>query len=102
MSTNTTHSRENLLQILRAHKPELAIRYHVQQIGLFGSFVRGEETETSDVDILVEFSQPVGFFKFLELEEYLQEALGINVDLVSKKALKPTIGRYILNEVVMA
>ena len=102
MSTNTTHSRENLLQILRSLKPELAIRYHVQRIGLFGSFVRGEETETSDVDILVEFSQPVGFFKFLELEEYLQEALGIKVDLVSKKALKPTIGRYILNEVVMA
>ena len=52
------------------------------------------------MDILVEFEKPVGFFKFLELEEYLEKLLDLKVDLVTKKALKPTIGRYILDELV--
>ena len=92
--------RGDVLQILKTLKPELARRYHVKSLGLFGSLVRGEQTATSDVDILVEFEAPVGFFQFLELEEYLGERLGQKVDLVSKKALKPQIGRRILQEVV--
>ncbi|MHA1694852.1 MAG: nucleotidyltransferase family protein [Candidatus Helarchaeota archaeon] len=67
---------------------------------MFGSFVRGEQNETSDIDILVEFKKPIGFFKFLRLEEYLSELLGIKVDLVSKKALKPYMGQQILKEVM--
>jgi len=89
------------LKVLRAIKPELEREYHVAEIGLFGSFARGEEQKTSDVDILVEFSRPVGMFKFLELEEYLESKIGKKVDLVSRKALKPYIGRRILNEVIM-
>ncbi len=101
MHAKPVHTRESLLLILQALKVELATHYHVQEIGLFGSFVRGEGTDASDVDILVEFSHPVGLFKFLELEEYLQKVLGIKVDLVSKKALKPRIGQHIMNEVVL-
>lgn len=93
-------SRKNLLKTLNMVKPELANRFFVKQIGLFGSYVRGEQISTSDVDILVEFSCPIGMFKFLELEEYLESILGKKVDLVSKKALKPRIGRYILKEVI--
>ena len=89
-----------VLQTLKRLKPELAHHYHVSTLGLFGSLVRGEETATSDVDILVEFEQPLGFFRFLELEEYLGDRLGQKVDLVSKKALKPQIGRQILQEVI--
>ncbi|MHA1371995.1 MAG: nucleotidyltransferase family protein [Promethearchaeota archaeon] len=68
---------------------------------MFGSFVRGEAKEDSDVDILVEFEKPIGFFKFLELEEYLSDLIGKKVDLVSKKALKPHVGKYILEELVI-
>jgi len=63
--------------------------------------VRGEAKEDSDVDILVEFEKPIGFFKFLELEEYLSDLIGKKVDLVSKKALKPHVGKYILEELVI-
>ncbi len=94
-------TRESLLKTLTQIKPELANRYHVKQIGLFGSFARGEQTRASDVDILVEFSQPIGLFKFLELEEQLETAIGMKVDLVSRKALKPRIGKHILKEVVL-
>ena len=93
-------TREEILNTLRALKPELAIRYKVKEVGLFGSFVREDQAEGSDVDILVEFDSPIGFFKFLELEEFLGERLGRKVDLVSKKGLKPRIGRRILQEVV--
>jgi predicted nucleotidyltransferase len=54
----------------------------------------------SDVDILVEFEEPIGFFQFLDLEEYLTKLIGIKVDLVSKGALKPIIGEKILKEVI--
>jgi|SRR3989339_69678 len=88
--------------VISANKSELKRRYNVKQIGIFGSYVRGEQKKKSDVDILVEFSKPIGFFKFLELEEYLSKILGVKVDLVSKKALKPKIGGYIMKEVVVA
>jgi predicted nucleotidyltransferase len=94
-------SRDKLLVSLSAAKPELQSRYRVKKIGLFGSFARGEQKPNSDVDILVEFSQPIGLFKFLELEEYLETLLGLKVDLVSQKALKPRIGQHILKEVIL-
>ena len=94
------NTRDTILQTLKALKPELASRYHVKALGVFGSLIRGEQTATSDVDILVEFKEPIGFFQFLELEEYLGVQLGQPVDLVSKKALKPRIGRRILREVM--
>jgi len=85
---------------LREHKPLLAEKFKVKEIGIFGSLVRGEQSEASDIDILVEFSEPVGFFAFIDLEDYLSEILAAKVDLVSKKALKPHIGRNILRELV--
>lgn len=85
---------------LREVFPTLQERYHVSRVGLFGSYVRGEARKDSDADILVEFSEPIGLLKFLELESYLSDALGVRVDLVSRKALKPMIGARILKEVV--
>jgi len=93
-------SLDEIKEIIRKHKKELREKYNVKEIGIFGSIVRGEAKEGSDVDILVEFEKPIGFFKFLELEEYLSKLIGRKVDLVSKKALKPHIGKYILEEVV--
>ncbi|MCJ7429603.1 nucleotidyltransferase family protein, partial [Candidatus Bathyarchaeota archaeon] len=66
---------------------------------VFGSFVRGEQRKASDVDVLVEFVEPVGFFEFMALEDYLSVLLGVKVDLVSKKALKPRIGERVLSKV---
>ena len=89
-------------RVLVRHKRELRKKFKVKQIGVFGSFVRGEQQKASDVDVLVEFVEPVGLFEFLALEGYLSELLGVRVDLVSKKALKPHIGRRVLKEVVYA
>ncbi len=86
-------------KIVKENKVVLTKQFKVKEIGIFGSVVRGEDKETSDVDILVEFVEPIGFFKFLELEEYLSDLIGRKVDLVSKKALKPRIGKHILKEV---
>jgi predicted nucleotidyltransferase len=95
-------TKDQILDVLRGLRPDLETRYNVKAIGLFGSALRGEQGPQSDIDVLVEFRSPIGFFKFLELEELLAERLGGKVDLVSKKALKPEIGRAILSEVVMA
>jgi len=94
-------TKNQILEILRAMKPELEADYNVKTIGIFGSVVREEPHSQSDIDVLVEFHPPIGLFKFLELEELLSERLCGKVDLVSKKALKPEIGRSILAEVVL-
>jgi predicted nucleotidyltransferase len=91
---------EDIKEIIQQHRDDLQMQFGVAEIGLFGSYVRGEQAENSDVDIPVEFEKPVGFFKFLELEEYLEKLIDLKVDLVTKKALKPTIGSYILDEFV--
>ena len=91
----------DIKEVIEKHKRELKEKYGVKEIGIFGSVVRGEEKEESDVDILVEFEKPIGFFKFLELEEYLSNLIGRKVDLVSKKSLRPHIGKYILEEVII-
>lgn len=88
------------LKRLEEIKPDLQKSYFIKQIGIFGSCIRGEEETESDLDILVEFYKPIDIFKFMELERFLSEKLDIKVDLVSKKALKPFIGRKILKEVV--
>ena len=92
---------EEICVALKKLKPEIREKFKVNEIGVFGSYVREEENVESDLDILVSFQEPVGFFTFFELEEYLSNALGIKVDLVSKKALKPRIGKRILEQVIM-
>lgn len=75
-------------------------KFKVKSIGIFGSYVKNKQKKSSDVDILFAFAEPVGMFEFLDLEEYLQNIIQLKVDLVSKRALKPKIGEYILNEVI--
>jgi predicted nucleotidyltransferase len=93
-------SLEEIRQVLRAHLPELRERYGVRSLGIFGSYVRGEQRRRSDLDVLVEFDRAPTFFEFIDLEDRLSDLLGITVDLVMKSALKPAIGRHILAEVV--
>jgi predicted nucleotidyltransferase len=89
---------------LETLKPTLNERFGVETIGVFGSYTHGEQTKKSDIDILVTFSKDaqVGFFKFLELEEFLTKKLGVKVDLVTKNALKPFIKDRVLRETVYA
>ncbi|WP_297556163.1 nucleotidyltransferase family protein [Thermococcus sp.] len=72
--------------ILRKHKEELRERFGVRSIAIFGSYARGEETELSDVDILVEFEGPIGW-EIIDLRDYLEELLGLPVDLITKNAV---------------
>jgi len=89
-----------ILQILRENMPELSRRYSVKSLGVFGSYVRGEADENSDIDLLVDLEdESLTLLQFIALENHLSDSLGVKVDLVEKKALKPAIGRHILAEV---
>jgi predicted nucleotidyltransferase len=85
---------------LRKELPLLSERYAVASLGLFGSYVRREARAGSDLDILVSFRETPGLLRFIELENYLSDLLGVRVDLVMADALKPRIQRRILAEVV--
>ncbi|MCU0549129.1 MAG: nucleotidyltransferase family protein [Leptolyngbya sp. Prado105] len=93
---------EQIIQVLQAVLPELRDRYQVTSLGIFGSYVRGEQTSASDIDVLVEFdpSARFGLLEFCDLENHLSDVLGIKVDLVMKDGLKPRIGERILQEVI--
>ena len=82
---------DDVLEKLREHLPNLRGRYGVSGLWLFGSYVRNEQTQDSDLDVLIEFSETPGLFKFVRLERELSDLLGINVDLVTQGALKPNI-----------
>jgi hypothetical protein len=92
-------TRQEIFEILSQHFAQMRSEYGVQKLGVFGSVVNDEQTEISDVDILVEFSRAIGMVKFLQLENNLQKLLGTKVDLVTRNALKKHIGRQILQEV---
>jgi len=91
---------EEIISELREIMPIVREKYHVKTLEAFGSYVRGEQRKTSDVDILVELYETIDLFTFMELEEYLSEVIGIKVDLVMKDTLKPRIKEKILREAI--
>ncbi len=96
------YSAEMIKSILKKHAHELREKYGVQEIGVFGSYVRGEQREGSDIDILVEFDKntKMDLIRFVELEEYLSHLLSAKVDLVLKSSLRQRVAEHILKEVV--
>jgi predicted nucleotidyltransferase len=93
--------RETLLKQLRTLLPRLQECYGVRSLALFGSYGRGEQNRESDLDLLVEFDErPLTLLQFIALEQELSDLLGVKVDLVEKRALKPAIGRHILQELI--
>ncbi len=88
--------------ILKEHKAEVVQKYRVREIGIFGSFVRGEQKKKSDIDILVEFSPRdiPGFIRLGEMERYFQRLLRKKVDVVIKSGIRPELKKGILKEVV--
>jgi len=91
---------EKLRAELRRQLPALSERYGVVSLGLFGSYVRGEQHPDSDLDVLVELRQPLSLLRMIALQHELSDLLDMDVDLVPKQSLKPIIGKRILAEVV--
>lgn len=91
-------NKEEIQRTIIKHKAYIAEVFLVEKLGLFGSFARDEQTEESDIDLLVEFKQPVGF-EFIELKEYLESLFQKPVDLVTANALKPFMKEQVMNEV---
>ena len=89
-----------LLENLKNLKPALTREFKVKRLGIFGSYVSGRVGKSSDIDILVEFSESIDLIDFVALERYLADQMGAKIDLVSIKALRPEFKDAILNEVV--
>lgn len=102
MNTPNENKLTILLKKIRDIKLEIQEEYNIEELGLFGSYVRGEATENSDIDILVKFKSEArfGLVTYCELENLFTEKLGKKVDLVMKDYLKPHLGKSILNEVI--
>ncbi len=90
----------NIKEKLHGQLALLSEQYQVKSLGVFGSYVRHEQSTGSDLDLLVAFNETPGLLKFIELENYLTDLLGIKVDLVIQEDLKSRIGKRILHEVV--
>ncbi len=90
---------DDIKRILKEHKKELKEKYKVKKIAIFGSYARSEENKSSDIDILVEFEEQVGFL-FFHLEKYLEKILDLKVDLVTIDAIKPNRAKYILKDLI--
>lgn len=90
---------EKIKSILHTHKQALKNKFKIKTIGIFGSYSRGDATEISDIDILVEFEEPIGI-EFIALAENLEKILNIKVDLVSRNAVRPKIMKYIEEELI--
>ena len=87
--------------LLAAHKQELRKKYKVKELGIFGSYARGEEKKASDVDILVDFEKVPDLLTLVNMEGYLESILGKKVDSVRKAAIRPELRKTILKEVIM-
>jgi predicted nucleotidyltransferase len=93
-------SLDQILKILRQQIPMLVERYSVETLEVFGSYVRSEQDQESDLDLLVTFKEVPSLLTFITIENYLSDLLGIKVDLVMKDSLKPKIGQRILQEAI--
>jgi uncharacterized protein len=92
-------SKNEIIRILKELKPVLEKDYNITEIGLFGSYLRGEQNQDSDVDILLDHKSGLTFFKLIDLEKLLTDKFNIKVDIAFKKYLKNNIGKRILSEV---
>jgi predicted nucleotidyltransferase len=92
---------DEVMTKLRRLQPELRRRYPIRELGIFGSYVRGQQTEDSDLDVLVDLSDDIGLLQLAGLQQDLSEALGLKVDLVMRDAVKRGLAARILSEAVM-
>ncbi|MFX1286652.1 MAG: nucleotidyltransferase family protein [Promethearchaeota archaeon] len=93
-------TKRKIIDYLEAEIPFLMEAYHVNTIGLFGSYAREEQNETSELDLLFEFTKPISYFALFKLEDYLSDKLGVRVEIVTPGGLKELIKPKILKDVV--
>lgn len=92
---------EEQREVIRQHRQELEDRFKVKSIAIFGSYARGDANEGSDIDILVEFTEPVGIL-FIHLADFLEDILGVRVDMITSDAIKPNRRKYVMENLVYA
>ncbi|MDD5773284.1 MAG: nucleotidyltransferase family protein [bacterium] len=95
-----TTNLKKIKTVLAEQKGLIQEKYGIKEIGIFGSYVTGKQKKRSDLDILVDFKKTPGLFEFVRLKNHLSDLFGVKVDLVMKTALKPAIGKHILEETV--
>ena len=93
---------KRIQSILTDNRNELKKKYKVKEIGIFGSYARGEQKKTSDLDVLVKFDKNATLFDFVELGDFLEEKLKIKVDIVSEGGVRKELKNNIMKEVIMA
>jgi len=95
--------RQQVLRILRSNRRQLERDFAVETLSLFGSVARGESTDSSDVDLLVEFNRPIGLLHLIQTEQYLESLLGVErVDLILRRAVLPELKEQIFAEALDA
>ncbi len=90
---------DKIMATLRAYKPELQKKYPISQIGVFGSYARGEATEKSDIDIAVDITGPMGL-SFIAMADEIENLFGIKVDVVPKRSIKPDYLQYVEKDII--
>jgi len=83
------YNKDEILQILKSRKPDLQKRYPISELGLFGSYARGDFNEKSDIDILVDFNERIDGFDYIRLAHELEDSFNYKIDLVSRQGIKP-------------
>jgi predicted nucleotidyltransferase len=91
---------EEIKQLLIENKQSVREKYKISELGIFGSYVRGEQRQDSDLDVLIDYTEAPSLFQLIDLEFYLSDRLHKKVDLVTKNGLKPRIKERILSEVI--
>lgn len=99
MSGIRERTADDMKHRLAALKPVLAEKYHINRVGIFGSYVRGEQQTASDLDVLIDYDDAPSLLTLIELEDYLSDMMGIRVDLVTMNGIKRQLKDQILNEV---
>ena len=90
---------EEIKEVIERHRPELKSQFHVDRIGVFGSYARGDQKKRSDIDFLVTFDESISLFTLAGLHIYLEEQLGRKVDVVPRDNIRPESRKYILEDV---
>ena len=91
---------KEVIKILKSQKEDLTKEFGVKSLQLFGSVARDEATSSSDVDLLVEFNRPTGYFGLFSLQDYLEKLLGCSVDLGTENSLRPRIKENVMRDLV--
>lgn len=92
--------KDDILKTLSALKPELA-QYKVKELALFGSFIRGEQNPSSDIDILVDFDEDASLFDLIRIGDYLEKKMALKVDIIPKESLRQELQESVLKEMVV-